>query len=172
MDARIRVEKHGAGNSNGCGLRRTLNDRGQGLVEFALILPVFMLLVLGMLDFGSAYNVHNNMTQLAGEAVRFASVNSCGVGCPSIERQVQQDADTSRVIQTCFWFPDSSDGKGHVGNQVQAVLRTTYQWIPFNLLGFVHVGSVELKATATMRLEQSPDPVPHYTVAPGNDCSS
>ena len=158
MDARIRVEKHGAGNSNGCGLRRTLNDCGQGLVEFALILPVFMLLVLGMLDFGSAYNVHNNMTQLAGEAVRFASVNNCGVGCPSIETQVQQDADTSRVIQTCFWFPDSSDGKGHVGNQVQAVLRTTYQWIPFNLLGFVHTGSVELKATATMRLEQPADP--------------
>ena len=151
-----------------------LNDCGQGLVEFALILPVFMLLVLGMLDFGSAFNVHNNMTQLAGEAVRFASVNSCGDPCPagSIEAQIQQDADTSRVIQTCFWFPDSTDGKGHVGNQVQAVLRTSYQWIPFNLLGFVHTGSVELTATATMRLEQPADPPAHYTAAPGNDCSS
>lgn len=34
--------------------------RGQGLVEFALLVPVFLLILLGMLEFGFAFN--HNMT--------------------------------------------------------------------------------------------------------------
>jgi hypothetical protein len=147
--------------------RRLRSEHGQGVVEFALILPVFMLLILGLLDFGSAYNVHNNMTQLAGEAVRFAAVNSCGGsacsaaggGSGSIETQVQMDADNGclqgngcgatgpqQPLSVCFFYPN---GSGAAGNPVTAVVKTTYRWLPFLDLGT----DINLKASATMRIE-------------------
>src|SRR5512133_2417626 len=56
------------------GLRR---DEGQALVELALILPLLVLLVIGVVDFGRALNIKNDETHLASEAARFAVVDSC-----------------------------------------------------------------------------------------------
>ena len=44
-------------NNVGAGPRR---EGGQGLVEFAMLVPVFLLILLGMLEFGFAFN--HNMT--------------------------------------------------------------------------------------------------------------
>jgi Flp pilus assembly protein TadG len=54
----------------GTGLRR--DERGQALVEFALILPIILLLVVGMLEFARAWNLHQVMTDAAREAARRA----------------------------------------------------------------------------------------------------
>jgi Flp pilus assembly protein TadG len=44
--------------------------RGQALIEFALILPVILLLVVGMLEFARAWNLHQVMTDAAREGAR------------------------------------------------------------------------------------------------------
>ncbi len=46
--------------------------RGQALVEFALILPVILLLVVGILEFARAWNLHQVMTDAAREGARRA----------------------------------------------------------------------------------------------------
>ena len=46
--------------------------RGQALVEFALILPAILLLVVGMLEFARAWNLHQVMTDAAREGARRA----------------------------------------------------------------------------------------------------
>jgi Flp pilus assembly protein TadG len=48
--------------------------RGQALVEFALIVPVLLLLVLGIVEFGRAWNAHQVLTDAAREAARTAVV--------------------------------------------------------------------------------------------------
>ena len=54
-------------------LRRSAwRQRGQALVEFALILPVILLLVVGMLEFARAWNLHQVMTDAAREGARRA----------------------------------------------------------------------------------------------------
>jgi hypothetical protein len=65
-------------------------ERGQALVEFVLILPVFLLLVFGMVEFGKAFNYWIDMTHLANEGARYAAVNrwpGCAAGdagvCPA-----------------------------------------------------------------------------------------
>ena len=50
-------------------------EKGQNLVEFALILPVFLLLVVGMAEFGRAWMTKNILTGAAREAVRAAAVD-------------------------------------------------------------------------------------------------
>jgi Flp pilus assembly protein TadG len=48
-------------------------DRGAAAVEFALLLPVVLLLVFGLIDFGRALNAQITLTQAAREGARLAS---------------------------------------------------------------------------------------------------
>lgn len=48
--------------------------RGQGLVEFALVLPLFLLLIFGVTEFGRAWMTRNILTGASREAVRIAAV--------------------------------------------------------------------------------------------------
>ena len=50
-------------------------QRGQSLVEFALVLPVFMLLVFGILDGGRAIVAYNDVSQSTRNVARVASVS-------------------------------------------------------------------------------------------------
>ena len=59
---------------------RKHGDRGSAAVEFALVLPILLLLVVGMLDFGITYNHWISLTNLAHEGVRLASVGPASAG--------------------------------------------------------------------------------------------
>ena len=48
--------------------------RGQAVVEFALILPVLLLLVFAVTEFGRAYSVVHNLTNAAREAAKVAAL--------------------------------------------------------------------------------------------------
>ena len=61
-------------------------ERGQGLVEFALVLPIIVLMVFGILDLGRAVFTYNALAQSARQASRTAIV----------------DQDVSRVRATAF----------------------------------------------------------------------
>lgn len=55
--------------------RHARNGRGQTLAEFALALPVLMLIVLGLFDVGRAVFAYNGLTNAAREGARLAIVN-------------------------------------------------------------------------------------------------
>lgn len=50
-------------------------SRGQALVEFALIIPVFLALLMGILDFGRVVWATTSLSSAAREAARFAIVH-------------------------------------------------------------------------------------------------
>ncbi len=49
-------------------------EKGQSLVEFALVVPLLLLLVIGIAEFGRAWMTRNIMTGAAREAVRMYAV--------------------------------------------------------------------------------------------------
>jgi Flp pilus assembly protein TadG len=49
-------------------------DRGAAAVEFALVLPVLLLVMCGIVDFGRAYNAQVTLTQSAREGARLAAL--------------------------------------------------------------------------------------------------
>lgn len=62
-------------------MRRSLgglpgSERGQGLVEFALTLPIFLLLMLGLFELGRAVWLYNTMSGMAREGARWGIVLS------------------------------------------------------------------------------------------------
>ena len=60
-------------------MRRRTNDRGANLVEFALIAPLLIMLVLGIIDFGWILSQHQDVRHGAREAARLAAVNTADV---------------------------------------------------------------------------------------------
>jgi hypothetical protein len=55
--------------------RRRSRDRGQGLAEFALIFPVFILLLLVVFDFGRAIYAYHTISNAARGGARVAIVD-------------------------------------------------------------------------------------------------
>ena len=53
-------------------------DRGAAAVEFALVLPVLLLVLFGLIDFGRALNAQITLTQAAREGVRLAALQQPG----------------------------------------------------------------------------------------------
>ena len=54
--------------------------RGQSMVEFALVLPIFLLMLFGLVDMGRLVYANTTMSQAAREAARVASVQAYWVG--------------------------------------------------------------------------------------------
>jgi Flp pilus assembly protein TadG len=61
-------------------MRRTNRPKGQALVEFALVLPLFLLLVFGLIDMGRLVYMNSTISQAAREATRVAAVEASWIG--------------------------------------------------------------------------------------------
>jgi Flp pilus assembly protein TadG len=57
-------------------MRRKSNDRGAAAVEFALVVPVLLLLVLGMIEFSRLYNEQISLTNAARSAARVMAIGN------------------------------------------------------------------------------------------------
>jgi hypothetical protein len=81
--------------------------RGQAMVEFALIIPVFILLMVALFDFGRVIWVNDTLATASREAVRYAIVhggsesNLCPVGPPAVTAVVP-------VVSTSCPYPSPS----------------------------------------------------------------
>jgi Flp pilus assembly protein TadG len=66
--------------------RRRCRERGAAAVEFALVLPILLVLLVGIINYGMMFNDSNNLRQGTREAARRAVVgdfdgSSCTTGC-------------------------------------------------------------------------------------------
>lgn len=52
------------------------NERGAVAVEFALLAPVLVMMLLGIMEFGRAYNVQISLSSAAREGVRVMAINN------------------------------------------------------------------------------------------------
>jgi len=81
--------------------QRRLDNRGQALVEFALLLPLVMLILIGIIEFGRAWQAKQTLTDVAREGARIAAIAN---------PQYTQDTVRARVdsmIKAAGFEPDS-----------------------------------------------------------------
>ncbi|MDQ0117346.1 Flp pilus assembly protein TadG [Pseudarthrobacter defluvii] len=52
------------------------SERGAAAVEFAILLPLLLMLVLGIIEFGRAYNAQITLTNAARDGVRVMAINN------------------------------------------------------------------------------------------------
>jgi len=141
------------------------DESGQAIVEFALVLPVLILILFAMIHFGKAINYWNDATHLTAEAARFAAVDrkpDPGNG-DSLQLQIKNQGDTAELrgggtpsmaqpAQVCVDFPN---GSSNPGDPVRVQMTFTYAWLP--LIGN-RVGAAQstISSSTVMRLEAAP----------------
>lgn len=53
-----------------------LNNKGQALVEFVLILPVFLMILLVIIDFGMIFNAKSNLENTSNDVISLFKQNN------------------------------------------------------------------------------------------------
>src|SRR5262245_49719732 len=142
-------------------LSRARRERGSAVVEFAVILPILLLIVLGIADFGLAMNTYNNETQLANEGARWAVVNT-NPGSGSLQTYIKSQGDTSQIQNNstvCISFPanPATGTSQQVGDPVQVTVAVVFNWLPYITNKIGNAGTTKtITGKAVMRLEQPP----------------
>jgi Flp pilus assembly protein TadG len=81
---------------------RRRRERGQSLVEFALIIPIFIILVFGIIDFGMGLRAYITVTQATREGARYAAVgNPAGTFTAGGSGECNGTTNTSTVGKVC-----------------------------------------------------------------------
>jgi hypothetical protein len=127
-------------------LARERRQRGQGLVEFALLVPVFLLILLGMLEFGFAFN--HNLT------LQYATREGARAGAAMV--------DGSQIDTTCGGTtitPANVDPL--IIAAVQRVLRS-----PGSMIDMAQVTSVRIFKVSNSGATSGPENV--WSYRPGN----
>ncbi len=127
------------------------SDRGSAAVEFALLVPILLLIVFGIIDFGRALNAQITLTQAAREGARLAAV-----GQPNVVSRTQAAAVGLTPVSVSVTGCPTGAGLG-----VDAVVRATYSFsfvTPVGAIAGLFGGSglgtpITLRATGVMPCE-------------------
>jgi Flp pilus assembly protein TadG len=139
-----RRRSHGEA-AGGRGARR---DRGAAAVELALVLPILLLVIFGVIDFGRMLNAQITLTQAAREGARWAALGQSGVPA-----RVTAAAPGLNGVSTTVTACPANPAVG-----ANATVTATYRFsfiTPFGaistLLGGSSPGSLTLHSTAVFR---------------------
>lgn len=135
-------------------------ESGQALVEFALIAPLFLVLVVGIIQFGIGLNYWLDLNRIANQGARWAAVdkypNCSGATSdpecvtPTLKQYLESEpisGGLQAVVGICF----DESAAGAVGEPVSVEAATRFQFLPI-----LDLFEVTLRGKATMRIEQTP----------------
>jgi hypothetical protein len=91
--------------------RRPRRGAGQGLAEFALVAPIALMVIFGIISIGLWVFYQQQITNAAREAARFAAIHSSTAPCPTSGWRDPQAPPGSYAL-----FPLSCDGPANAGD--------------------------------------------------------
>ena len=136
------------------------DDRGQSLIEFALVLPVLIILLVGVFDLGRAVMMSETLNTAVREGTRYAIVHGALAQSPSGPAPLTSTAVTAAVrqyttgINTALTItPSYPDGNSYRGSQV--IVTATTPFTPILSQVFTGGGlTITLQASSRMVIQQ------------------
>jgi len=128
-------------------------ERGQSMVEFALIVPIFLLLTFAIVDFGMGFHAWITVTNAAREGARLGAV---GADSATIEARVR---DTAGALDDADLTVVVGNAQGNTGEAVSVQVNYQYHLITplSSILGTLSGDTlgpdIDFEATSQMRLE-------------------
>ena len=145
--------------------RPVRESRGAAVVEFAIIFPVLAMLIFGVIDFGRAFFLRNNLVAAAREGARLGAVMTypCDGTAADLmrDRVVAYVSTFGGVAPTTAQITVTTPGgcAGGVPTDVQVGVAN-YAFTPitpiFRLINYTT--TMQINVSATYRWEQSPVP--------------
>lgn len=141
---------------------RKSSRRGAAVLEMALVLPIFFMVVLGIVEFGRAMMVGQMVTNAAREATRLAIVD--GSTNSAVETWVEEfltsavgfTAADVTVDITVTAAPGNDDPGGEIGNAQSRDLVQVAVSVPFDKVSYLpgnYLNGKQLSAQSAMRHE-------------------
>ena len=140
-------------------------EKGQSLAEFVMVLPIFLILVFAIIDFGMGFHAWLTVTNSAREGARLGSVRAPAGGACDNDPTTKADNIDCRVRETADTLDQAklsvniTNAQGNPGTSIVVDVDYDYDLItPLdNLLGLISGGAVgptlQFSSTADMRLE-------------------
>lgn len=125
-------------------------EGGVALVEFAMVLPLLLVLVFGIIDFGRAFQTWITLTNAAREGARLGTVSQ---DAQAVRQRCESTAGVSGVSCSVSGLP------GITGQDVTVTARFTLRFITpvgslISLMGGQGMRTTyDMSSTATMRIE-------------------
>ena len=131
----------------------THDTGGQAAVEFALVLPFLLVMLIGIVEFGRAWNQHQVITDAARESARKASL----YGATS-EAEVKKVATDAMAAAGIDWRRatidiDNLDGEGNSRVIVSIDLRYRFTFFAPLVAWATGEEIIHLKTSTAMRNE-------------------
>ena len=98
-------------------------EDGQSALEFAIVLPILLLLVCGIIEFGLLFNMQLTLNNCAREGVRYAAINSDE---PNIAQVITDRVDGFALMGDAdveVIYSETSHRRGDVTVTVRAVYK-------------------------------------------------
>ena len=141
---------------------RQSRRRGAAMVEMAIVLPIFFMVVLGIVEFGRAMMVSQMVTNSAREATRLAIID--GQTNTTVTTWVKDFLNQSigvaagdvTVAITVVPATGNPDPANQIGNAKARDLVTVNVSVPFNKVSYVpgsYLNGKNLSARSAMRHE-------------------
>jgi Flp pilus assembly protein TadG len=136
------------------GRRKNDSRRGAALVEFAVVMPVFLVFIVGMIEIGRAIMVQQLITNASREGARIAGYDST-TQTSTITSAVNTSLSNVKITNaTTTVSPDPPSGASD-GQQVSVTVSIPYaqvSWVPSPFF----LKNRTLQATSVMRREPAP----------------
>jgi Flp pilus assembly protein TadG len=126
---------------------RLKSESGQAAIEFALVLPVLIVFIFLIAEFGRLFNAYNDVNQMAADGARFAAV----ANYPG-DSELLKNGDTKATKSATITGPTYSGGACTVGGTVTVQAAATISFIPYLDID----DDVALSGKAEMRVERCP----------------
>jgi Flp pilus assembly protein TadG len=138
-------------------MRRRRRSPGQALAEFALVFPVFMLALAGMIDFGIGLYSYNTIINAAREGARLGVTNCTAASCAAaVQARATANSNglitTSAVTVTCYPAGSTTAeacSSSQAGDDVVVRVNYTYRMIWPLAFG----SQIPMTASITMMLD-------------------
>jgi Flp pilus assembly protein TadG len=129
--------------------RKSKSERGAVAVEFAIVLPIFLLLVLGIVEFGRAFNIQVSLSEAAREAARYAAVHCTEAGYDEDDAMAVavSAAPSVPLASTDVDIQYTGDGTCAAGNNVEVTVTYSTSYLT-GLPGLVPGLSEDLDITS------------------------
>jgi Flp pilus assembly protein TadG len=161
---------------------RRLDLQGQALVEFALILPILLLLAVGIMDFGRALFVFSEVSNATREAARYGAntdvidKETLLLDCDSIRTRGKSMftlAPTTLVVSVTIERPSGSNfifkecsAPVQAGDRVRVEARATVELLTLELIGPLFGSNTTLKLPITFVASRSLLPATGVSTGP------
>lgn len=136
--------------------RRRREERGAAAVEFALILPIFLMLLFGIIDFGYMINRGSMINNAARDAARAASLKSTQAEVEQVATYATRSVGAVTVTVSCKRPPANTSCGAYDANRLSgdtAVVKIAYKHKMLTPVGMFFPGGFDLTRQAEMRIE-------------------